>query len=283
MFNFLLPLLLTFNPVNTDPIEMKVMTFNIRNGTLDDGPNAWSSRNNIVFSLLEEYDCDFVGLQEALGFQLEDILGALPKYEMIGRTRDISPYEGESCAILFNKEKWELVESGHFWLSEDPKIPGSKSWGASLPRICTMGKFRNKTGGQVVHIYNTHLDHISTRAREESSGVIIRHINKNRAQKNLVIMGDFNSSEFDMPINYLVQNEILNVQDAYRQKHKRISEEDATYYGWGEHNPAIGARVDYILSSRSLRILSCNVVDFRVSNRYPSDHSPVIAVLEISR
>ncbi len=49
------------------------MTFNIRQGGTDDGPDSWEGRKRIVFAVLAEYGQDIVGLQEALDFQIRQM------------------------------------------------------------------------------------------------------------------------------------------------------------------------------------------------------------------
>jgi len=36
---------------------------------------------------------------------------------------------------MYKTERFELVDSGHYWLSETPEVAGSKSWDSSLPRM----------------------------------------------------------------------------------------------------------------------------------------------------
>lgn len=39
--------------------------------------------------------------------------------------------------IIDYLEKVELIEGGTFWLSESPSVPGSISWGTTVPCIAT--------------------------------------------------------------------------------------------------------------------------------------------------
>lgn len=63
-----------------DGQELNLMTFNIRYGTADDGPNSWPQRRDLVVQVLQQNDADVVALQEALHFQLQEICQSLPHY-----------------------------------------------------------------------------------------------------------------------------------------------------------------------------------------------------------
>src|SRR5688500_8012208 len=73
-------------PVPRDPLQ--VMSFNIRYGTAKDGDNHWSERREMLFEVIRERDADVVGLQEALAFQIDEIVAAVPGYAVIGVGRD---------------------------------------------------------------------------------------------------------------------------------------------------------------------------------------------------
>ena len=53
-------------------------------------------------------------------------------YEVLGVGRDDGQEKGEMTALYFKCERFQKLESGHFWLSETPDIPGSKNWAGRL-------------------------------------------------------------------------------------------------------------------------------------------------------
>lgn len=281
MLNFLLPLLLFTLFGNQEPGTIQVMSFNIRNGALNDGANSWENRKKLVNDVVKKYDCDFIGIQEGLNFQLEEILKALPDFVRAGRSREISPYEGESCPILFNRDRWELKESRTYWLSDTPEKAGSFSWGGTSPRIFTTGLFVNKLSGITLYVVNTQYDPMSSEARKESTRSIARQVISALDHKNLVIMGDLNSSESEEPVTQFLKNRNLDVVDAYRSVHSKITPSDATFFGWGPHTPDNGSRLDYIFTSRNLKVSDAVIDDYNDDGRYPSDHYPVIVELKV--
>ncbi|MBP7049625.1 MAG: endonuclease/exonuclease/phosphatase family protein [Phycisphaerae bacterium] len=129
-----------------DP-NLVVMTFNIRYGNADDKGDGWPNRREMVFDVLRRHDPDVVGLQEALRFQIDEIRAALPQYAEIGVGREDGKTEGEYSAILYRKDHLALDDSGTFWLSDTPEVPGSITWGNACTRVCTWGRFVCKDSG----------------------------------------------------------------------------------------------------------------------------------------
>ncbi|MEX0741842.1 MAG: hypothetical protein WD079_03535, partial [Phycisphaeraceae bacterium] len=60
------------------PLEVELMSFNIRYGTANDGPDHWRHRHEMVFDVIDQRGGDFVGLQEAVAFQIDAIREAVP-------------------------------------------------------------------------------------------------------------------------------------------------------------------------------------------------------------
>ncbi len=128
---FLIAIIFLFDRNRTSEISIRLMSYNIRLDTPYDGDNAWPYRKNMVTNLMEDYRIDFIGLQEVLPNQMNDILAKLTSYNAIFRTREINPEHGEGSPILYEKNKWTLLSSGTFWLSDTPSEPGTNTWGGS--------------------------------------------------------------------------------------------------------------------------------------------------------
>ena len=84
----------------------------------------------------------------------------------IGVGRNDGIRAGEYAAILYNKERIEPLESGTFWLSDTPGVPGSTSWSNTITRICTWARFSDLQTGKTFFLFNLHLDHRSQQSRE---------------------------------------------------------------------------------------------------------------------
>ena len=86
-----------------ESLEIRVMTFNVRYGTADDGPDHWDKRKDLVFETLRQSGADMIGLQEALRFQLDQIEQAVGGYAEIGEGRE-GGTKDEYSAILMTRD-----------------------------------------------------------------------------------------------------------------------------------------------------------------------------------
>ena len=124
IFLFLITLFFAQNTVD-------VMSYNIRLGSVDDGENHWNIRKDKVKDLINYYEADFVGLQEAQKFQINYLLQDNSFYDFIGKPRDDGENSEFSC-IFYLKNKYKALEQNTFWLSETPE-KSTKSWDAAYP------------------------------------------------------------------------------------------------------------------------------------------------------
>ena len=177
------------------PFEVRLMSFNIRYGSANDGPNRWPNRRELVFDVLRNHRPDCVGLQEALDYQIKAICDAVEGYGLIGVGRDDGKSKGEFSAILYRKDRFEVSESGTFWLSDTPEKPASITWGNACTRICTWARLVEKQSGRAFYMFNTHFDHVSQPSREKSAVLIVERIAARKHDEPFVLTGDFNVGE----------------------------------------------------------------------------------------
>jgi endonuclease/exonuclease/phosphatase family metal-dependent hydrolase len=265
----------------TTPREpLNVMTFNIRYGTAKDGDNQWSARREMLFDLLRERDADLVGLQEALAFQIDEILAALPGYAALGVGRDDAARMGEFSAILFKKGRFRVADAGTFWFSDTPEVPASKSWGNNITRICSWARFIDRDG-RGFYPFNLHLDHESQPSRERST-VLLRQRIESRpfAGDPVIVTGDFNVGERNPAIATLVsKSDGSPFVDTYRVAH---ADETVvgTFTGFKFGNTS-GDKIDYVLVQPGTEVITAEIIRTSRSDRYPSDHFPVSAVVRL--
>ena len=138
---------------------VRAMSFNIRYGTAQDGEHAWPNRRAHVVATIRDHAPHLLGVQEALRFQLDELLAALPRYESFGVGRDDGRSAGEHAAILVDTARFTVRQHGTDWLSETPEVPGSTSWGNRITRIVTWALLEDRATGEPVWVYNLHLDH----------------------------------------------------------------------------------------------------------------------------
>lgn len=266
-------------PAATQPAAeqspLTVMSFNIRYGTAKDGDNRWAARRELLFDVIREQDADLVGLQEALDFQIDEILAAAPAYATIGVGRDDGARKGEYAAILFRRDRLHVAASGTFWLSDTPETVRSATWGNRIPRIATWARFVDRDG-RAFWLYNVHLDHESQPSREKSVALLRRRIDARPFPREPVIVtGDFNVGEKNKALQALTADGAF--ADTFRVAHPGETAV-GTFTGF-RYGRVDGEKIDYIFAPPGTDLRSAGIVRTSRDGRYPSDHFPVVARL----
>jgi len=264
--------------------ELRVMTFNIRYGTARDSINSWPLRKQLTFRVIRDYAPQLLGIQEALRFQLDEIQQALPTFERVGVGRDDGKEAGEYSAILYDRNRFELLENGTFWLSETPEVAGSKSWGNNITRIVTWARLRDRDLGKTFYVFNTHWDHESQPSRERSAALLIERIRSRAAASDpVLVMGDFNSGEANPAFKALLATPFDARTGARLYETFRTVHPDATNVGTYHafKGNSSGDKIDAILASPEWRTLAARIELFHEGDVYPSDHFPVTATLRL--
>lgn len=255
--------------------SITIMSYNIRFDNPDDGVNAWPNRKEYVADMIgKKYQADIIGIQEALKHQLDDLKQQLPEYDWVGVGRDDGKNRGEFSPIFYRADRFELVATNTFWLSESPHQPGSKSWDAAITRIVTWAIFTDLNSKRDFYVINTHFDHIGEEARVESSKLIAEFVSEIENDIPIIITGDLNVPETAKA--YSVLSEHPEIHDARYLSESGHDGPTATFNNWSELRPA-ETRIDYIFVNNSIRVLNHKIADDKYEGYYPSDHLPVIS------
>jgi len=278
-------------PAAENTSQLRIVTFNILQGNAQkNNENRWENRRDLVVNILRENQPDVVGLQEALRLQLDQIRQGLGQYREIGVGRDDGKTEGEYCAILYRLDRFDVDESGTFWLSDTPEVPGSITWGNACTRICTWARFIEKKSRLAFYAFNLHLDHVSQPSREKSAVLLVKRIAGRKWPDPFIVTGDFNAGEDNPAILYLkgrkaldkdnagpVPNPIL-LADTFRVLHPDDKEVGTFNELQGKRS---GPKIDYIFVPGDLEVLQAEIVRTQYAGRWPSDHFPVAATLRL--
>ncbi len=258
----------------------RVMSFNIRYGTADDGPNHWEKRQQLVVETIERFDPDLLGTQETFPFQAQYLQEELKQYSYVGKLREPDEDDGEQCGVFFRRDRFVDLEQGHFWLSMTPDIPGSKAWDSSLPRMVSWVKLFDRRNGRVLYFFNTHFDHRGQVARSEGANVLRTRI-ATAVGHPVIVTGDFNCGEDSKPYRNLVTENRTQVPliDTLRHIQPRVRVGEGTFNGFRGRDS--GARIDWVLVSPDFQVESAEIVKHHQNGRYPSDHFPVTAELRL--
>lgn len=249
--------------------NLKLITLNLRYGTPADKENSWKNRKKRVQTLFKNYSDGIIATQEALPLQINDILKAVPKLDVVYRSRTKEQDDGPANAIFYDKRKWKVIEHETFWLSDTPEEPASKSWGNSLPRVSTMVVFEEKSSGKQIKLMNVHLDHRSQNSREKSVDLVLRKLMAESDPMPTFLVGDLNMR----PTNSLIRK----LQQYFTDTFEGDELDGCTYHDYhgGSHCP----RIDYIFyqEGQGISKTGFKIDQWKQKGSYPQDHYPVFA------
>lgn len=258
--------------------DVRVMSFNIRYGTAQDGEDSWGNRREALLSSIRAFGPDLLGTQECLKEQAEWLIERLPEYAFIGVGRDDGGLRGEMCGIFHREDRFRADSSGHFWLSETPDSAGSRSWDSALPRIVSWARLREMSDTlRTVHFLDTHFDHVGVEARRRSAELLRSRAIEIAGGSPIVVTGDFNAPADETdggPYGILTKDGRLI--DTYRLLHSPAPDE-GTFHGF--RGTIDGPRIDWILVSPEFEVRAAEIMRGKHDGRWTSDHFPVTAVI----
>lgn len=281
MKNLVLLLLsiILFTGCKNSPKEITVnyATINMRYDNPEDSANNWQYRKERMAKFITDQSLDIFGTQELLNNQVEDLKSLLPDYAMVGVGRDDGKTAGEYAAVFFRGDRFESLDSGTFWLSENPDSVGKMGWDAVCTRIATWAKLREKETGKIFMAVNTHFDHVGVVARRESALLIIRKIKEIVGDKPAIVTGDFNVNDQSDAYKTITTNEFV-LKDAYKIAEKKEGV-DYTWQDFGKLPANEREKIDFIFVTPGIKVLSTYIPKEYV-NAPLSDHNPHIATLQ---
>ena len=283
---------------------LKVMSFNVQteNGTQVD----FDLRAELLRDLMDELQPDSIGMQEVTTGWIYrmDTFAFNKSYAGVGEGRTPG---GEASSIYYRKDKFDLVASGTFWLSETPDVAGSYLEASLYPRICTWAHLRDKvTGYEYIHI-NTHLDHLGNskggkELRTAQIRVILEYI-QSFPDVPMVMTGNFNHAKTTSAENiYAMFKNILgistftsstgesitgNFSDARTEAAETVSPDawaSLTAYwqeGTDSYNPA-KKPIDYVFyTTGDFEAMVYRNIHYHRDGIYMSDHLPQYCELHV--
>jgi len=287
---------------NAKAQQLNVASFNIRyknNGDERKG-NGWNQRMPIVTGIIQFHDFDIFGTQEVLKEQLDDLSATLADYAYIGVGRNNGKSAGEHAAIFYKKERFKLLNSGNFWLSDKTDVP-NRGWDAALPRICSWGEFEETSKGTRFFFFNTHFDHVGTKARSESAKLILSKVKELAGITPVILTGDFNVDQTNDIYSILNDSGVL--KDSYETAAFRFAPNGT--FNHFEINSKTDSRIDHIFLSSTIKARRYGVLtdSYRAPKekanevstggnfpkelklqdyeaKLPSDHFPIMVVVD---
>ena len=229
--------------------------------------------------MIKAQEVDVLGTQELLSNQFNDLSGLLTGYQGVGVGRLDGAESGEYCAVFFRKDRFTLLDSGTFWLSETPEVVGSLGWDGACERIATWVVLRDRDGRELFFI-DTHLDHVGQVARDEGVSLLMKRIETLSGGRPVILTGDFNSEPGSSVVAHVQKDGVL--RDAKAIAAQR-SGTDWSFSDFGQIPEAERPLLDYIFVSGDFEAVRYEVLPDTFDGGYVSDHAPVMAVVKIAK
>ena len=114
-------------PAIAEDDSLVIMSANIRRrekfinfNKMDMGIHRWWKRAQYYLENIKTVAPDILGAQEVQAGQYEFLTEHLVGYGSVVAYRDKKGARSESCPIFYNEKRFELLDSGTFWLSDTP-------------------------------------------------------------------------------------------------------------------------------------------------------------------
>lgn len=253
--------------------DLRVMSFNVRTMTGNDGLNDWPHRRDLFADTVRQLKPDVIGTQELYKAQGDDTIERLPEYTWFGRDR-FGDHRDEHMGIFYRKDRLKVVETGDFWLSDTPDKVASITWGNVFPRMVNWALFERTSDHKRFYLLDTHFPYRDQDedARSRSAHEIAAWIAKLPTNVPVILTGDFNTG----PDSETHKALTATFKDAWiaAPKHEGPAETFHDFSGKATK------RIDWILY-RGVKATSVRTVTVSKDNRYPSDHFPVQAGFDL--
>lgn len=268
-------------PLFAEDGKLTTMSFNVYVGTnVEAGLPSPAKRKDSVIAAILEYLPDTVGVQEASTTWYAYLQEALSDYYTIvgfGRESTDVDFEngtsannqGEATFVLFAKDKFDLVKTRTYWLSDEPETPGSmySDMGQEYLRVVTWAELTRKSDNKTFVHFNTHLD-FNVEIQKKEVVQIIKYM-QNYTNQNipLIMTGDFNMSYTSNPVafRYLEAMGLVNSQAVADKVDSSIS--------------SFSQVIDFVMCSASFDVTYSTFIGRTYYGQQPSDHYPVYSEL----
>lgn len=260
--------------------SMKVLSFNVFYQKVDE-------RKDNVLDLIMKYDADVLLLQEVSVEWIPHLQKFMAEqgYSYYGYGRygsemsEAQVKNGDQFVpILWKTEKYELIDSGHFWLSDTPEQQ-SAAWfdgtTSDFPRCNNWVMLKEKATGIEFVATSVHTaPGEDGRVRTKSCELISHMINEIRGDRIAVLGGDWNMQLTDDAFYAITDGGFFDLRGIAEEADK-----GGSFNAWGEREEGNFAYGDHIFVSENMAAKTFKVVDDRYDGQHISDHNPLFAEL----
>ncbi len=267
-------------PDTPEPVSFRLMSFNILQATSETAGHEWASvRKAACIKMFRDIKPDIVCVQESRKTQCSDLASALTQYSQIKYPKDgIESNGGQRNLIMYNNQKFFVIEWGKFWFSEDGTASGGR-WGddATTQKMTIYVHFREMATGREFWVYDTHF--FAKCNVETTRGHCVEMSLESIKEK----VGDEGVVFFCGDLNMQPDNPILKPMFDY-MKHAATHADESdgvstiTYNGFRETNLKVLDHIFY----RNATAHTYKVVNSQTAygTKWISDHYPIYADVE---
>ncbi len=264
---------------------VRVASYNIRSNFGSDTQD-WTVRRAALEIQLGIHDFDVFGVQEPYPRQLTEfaaLFGDTYASFVVEARAPGSSQLSHTNPIYYRRAQFDLLQSGAFWFSETPDVPGSESWGTSQPRNCVWVQLKDKKSSVSFFVFNSHFDHQSADARKNSALLLRERITAIAGSALVICTGDFNANQNSEP--YRLLTEPSRLIDTHAVATRVVNDDYRTSHGYQLIAPGPDSpRIDHIFISHAnppmINLWKCSPDYFDGS--WASDHYPVFVDLNLN-
>ncbi|NLO48898.1 MAG: endonuclease/exonuclease/phosphatase family protein [Clostridiales bacterium] len=243
---------------------------------------GWEKRKEFVVSLVRFHEFDVFGTQEGCSYQLKDIAGNTYDYVYVNgfwnkNNPDIAPEKSQHNGIFWLKDKFKLLDTGNFWLSETPDKK-SFGWDAAESRGCVWVKLKEQKSGKTFFFFCVHLDHRGVEARQNSVLLILEKMQEIAKGMPVFCVGDFNGDPESAHIQtirssgFLFDSRLVTQTPPYGTI--------GTFNGYKKDSSMKG-NLDYIWVTKDIQVKKYGVLNDMPYLVSLSDHFPILIKAEM--
>ena len=259
--------------------SVRILSCNIRYAAAPDGEDAWEHRRHWCADVIRAQSPQVICFQEMAAVQGAYLCDALPQFDHFA-TIDEPTGDSRPNAIFYERDRFERISAGGYWLSQTPHVPGSRSWDSACVRLANWIRLRDTSGGRDVEfrVINTHLDHVSQLARQNGARMIVEDARACPDDYPQLLTGDMNCDIRNPAIDAFMAGGFL---DTYAAVHG-TEYAGHTYHGFrGPDFESSVGKMDWVLARGPVDVLEAEVITDSRNGRYPSDHYFVSATVRI--
>ncbi len=233
---------------------LSFLTWNILREGRSPLASGWDKRRESFQRIFEGERFDIICFQEVLPRQLDFFQSLFPQHDFYGLGRDDGKSGGEHCPIFFDRERFELRDSGTFWLSPTPEVP-SKGWGEGFPRVCSWGELGDRSTGRHFRVSNLHLQ-LHPFAQVRAADLLAERFGQ--VDLPQLVAGDFNCPAHWPGVKRLLASGLNRIPHGNQ----------ATFHLRGFPMRTL----DHILTSSEWAVEETGLLNQRGGSVFPSDH-----------